>query len=202
MKCDEVRRILGESAEGAETPQPEELVSHLTSCDKCRSFQTELTEAWRMLDIWQDIEPSADFRARFWQRVEAAENACFWNRMRQAWAQAALMKLTVAVVTVGLLITVGTMLVVRQLELRPGLPPQTAALDIPVASALANAEDDQLLQSLTQLTSTTPAASLEMYDIWQSDGDEAEAPISPRSPHLKSKKPAQKTEGISDESIG
>lgn len=38
--------------------------------DSCREEKDTLEKTWTLLERWPSVEPSADFRAKFWQKVD------------------------------------------------------------------------------------------------------------------------------------
>lgn len=51
--------------------------AHLDLCPECREESRLLSASWDVLDLLEPIQPSADFRARFWEKVRQEENTVF-----------------------------------------------------------------------------------------------------------------------------
>lgn len=52
--------------------------AHLKTCDSCRKEKELLERAWQFLEAAPPIEPSAAFRAKFWERVRQDEESTSW----------------------------------------------------------------------------------------------------------------------------
>ncbi|HXE71975.1 MAG TPA: zf-HC2 domain-containing protein [Candidatus Nitrosotenuis sp.] len=90
--CDQVRPLLAAYDEGdlAEA-EAQRLERHLKACSACRQELSRMREAWHLLGQWPDLEPSPDYRARFWRRVAQEESRRLrWPGLllgrRLAWA--------------------------------------------------------------------------------------------------------------------
>lgn len=194
MKCEEVRTILADAAEETAITLPPELASHLAACRDCGRLQSELAQTWKMLDSWCEVEPSADFRARFWRRVERRESRQSWAGWWESWAESLVPRRAAAALVLVLLIVAGAVLIIQR--------PVVAPPEISSVSVNSDLEDEQLLQSLHQLTKTAATNSLEMYDLWRVSGEESLSLPSPSPERPENKKPSTKPGGVSNESIG
>ena len=71
MRCQKVRKKLSafidNELDGAMRVKLEE---HLRECFSCRQELRLLSQTWEVLGIWEKIEPSDNFEAKFWQRVK------------------------------------------------------------------------------------------------------------------------------------
>jgi hypothetical protein len=48
--------------------------NHMKRCTTCRERLDQIKQVWDWLDALPVIEPSSDFKARFWMRVHAAKS--------------------------------------------------------------------------------------------------------------------------------
>jgi len=48
--------------------------AHLDLCPECREESRLLSASWDMLGLLEPVQPSADFRSRFWEKVRQEEN--------------------------------------------------------------------------------------------------------------------------------
>lgn len=70
MTCNNIRSELpGFRNLKSEDPKRAAVQSHLDGCESCRMEAARLTTLWETLGADLRIMPSADFRARFWERV-------------------------------------------------------------------------------------------------------------------------------------
>lgn len=53
--------------------QKSKLKAHLDKCSSCNQELNLLKESWGLLGEWKPINPSPNFKARFWQRVAGEE---------------------------------------------------------------------------------------------------------------------------------
>jgi anti-sigma factor RsiW len=76
MRCKDAIQLLSEYQD-RRLPQneSEEVAAHLQICAACQKEERLLANVWNMLNVLKPIEPSADFKARFWQRVREEELA-------------------------------------------------------------------------------------------------------------------------------
>lgn len=72
MNCNEVSKIfpryLGEDLNQKEA---QELEAHLESCASCKKELSAYEKSWEVLAMWEDLEPSAGFEAKFWDKAKA-----------------------------------------------------------------------------------------------------------------------------------
>jgi predicted anti-sigma-YlaC factor YlaD len=79
MNCDEIRILLpayqGKTLQAGELKM---LKTHLASCAACRNESRVFTDLWDALGALPTIQPSPEFRARFWQRVRDEDVKDSW----------------------------------------------------------------------------------------------------------------------------
>lgn len=84
MDCERIQEELP-AYQDKELPEPRmaSIRSHLAGCANCRGEMKALTETWGLLGSLEPVQPSADFRARFWERIrqEAAQHRTLWERL-------------------------------------------------------------------------------------------------------------------------
>lgn len=78
MNCKKVVQTLPDYLSHAlgET-ETERVRVHLDLCPECREESRLLMATWDILGLIEPVQPSADFRARFWEKVRQQENAVF-----------------------------------------------------------------------------------------------------------------------------
>jgi anti-sigma factor RsiW len=69
-------------------PAAARIKDHLNACAECRAEEQALAASWNALAALAPIEPSPDFRARFWARIrrEEDEAAYSWRRLAPLFA--------------------------------------------------------------------------------------------------------------------
>jgi anti-sigma factor RsiW len=64
--------------------------THLRTCPECRNEERLLAVSWSLLGSLEPVQPSPDFRARFWEKVRAEEDKkrswLSWPRLVPAFA--------------------------------------------------------------------------------------------------------------------
>lgn len=74
MKCKEIKPLLtlflDNQLPGKEA---QEVKAHLDACSLCSKELKLLKESWNLLDEWEPVVPSPNFKAAFWQRVSQEE---------------------------------------------------------------------------------------------------------------------------------
>ena len=74
-KCKRIRKYLPGFIEGEiEANLKLDIERHLRACPDCRKEKELLARSWAILESWPAVEPSPNFKARFWQEVEALEH--------------------------------------------------------------------------------------------------------------------------------
>ncbi len=167
MRCKEVRTVLEQMAEGLESINEDSpWAGHVKTCPACATFWDEMTRTWRLMGTLSPIEPSADFRQKLHQRLQAPEPK--WHR-RISWSSAPgwqWMAVTAIVITFGLLL--GTVSHIRSPHSGSSLS-QTDLLD------------EKLLNDIDQSIRTTGENHLSVYDSWStavpSDPDSTKSEI-------------------------
>jgi len=75
MKCEDVQNKLVDLQMGfLEHQHAQEMETHLAGCMACREESKLFSGTWAILNEWRPVEPSAAFRARFWEKVREEEN--------------------------------------------------------------------------------------------------------------------------------
>jgi hypothetical protein len=80
MNCKDIQELLP-AYEGQVLTAPEtaEVKGHLAACKLCQKELGLLSAAWAMLGVLEPIQPSAEFRPQFWEKVRREEER------RHAW---------------------------------------------------------------------------------------------------------------------
>lgn len=74
MNCREVEELLGAFCEGSlEDDSRGQVDDHLAGCAECRREKQVVTRTLDALHAFERIEPSEDFSARLWQRIDQLE---------------------------------------------------------------------------------------------------------------------------------
>jgi anti-sigma factor RsiW len=74
MNCRDVDELLGAFCEGSlEDDSRRQVVDHLTGCAGCRKEKEVVARTLEALHGFERIEPSEDFSARLWQRIDQLE---------------------------------------------------------------------------------------------------------------------------------
>jgi anti-sigma factor RsiW len=74
MKCEQVVQLLGGFCEGSlEENSAREVTAHLADCRRCREEKRAIERTLNALSMFERIEPSEDFSARLWQRIDEFE---------------------------------------------------------------------------------------------------------------------------------
>ena len=86
MNCDHICEKLTAFLDGALTPsEAADVSAHLRVCTACHDEKLVLSKTWDMLAVLEPIEPSPDFRVRFWERVRQEEERkrswLWWPRL-------------------------------------------------------------------------------------------------------------------------
>ncbi|MBK8871791.1 MAG: zf-HC2 domain-containing protein [Elusimicrobia bacterium] len=75
MNCREVQELLPAFIDAALEPEATIGVrTHLNACHICRQEESLLSSTWSALGALPSIQPSPEFRARFWERVRREED--------------------------------------------------------------------------------------------------------------------------------
>ena len=81
MECRDIIRRLPAYLDGELPPPTRVLVwTHLAICTLCRQEEKRLSDSWKRLGSLPMVEPSHDFKARFWARVRQESEVSFWER--------------------------------------------------------------------------------------------------------------------------
>lgn len=74
MNCETIQRELSAYQDGElKAIQMKSVEDHLAGCSSCRQELQRLTQVWNLLDALPTVQPSSDFRARFWEKVRQDE---------------------------------------------------------------------------------------------------------------------------------
>ncbi len=106
MKCRKVKKYLSVFLDGElDVKERLEIEAHLKKCFSCSHERDLLQDSWEMLGRWNDIEPSAHFKAGFWRKVQEQESGkrkqVLYPRMFPRWA-VALATATILLVCISL----------------------------------------------------------------------------------------------------
>lgn len=85
MNCASVRELLPAFHDEELTlTEMEGIRSHLAGCSSCQRESNLLTKTWDMLGSLEPIQPSPNFRARFWEKVrqEEARRENLWGWLK------------------------------------------------------------------------------------------------------------------------
>lgn len=75
MNCKHAQLLLSAYQDKELSPvETSTLETHLKSCGACQSELQQVSRAWEMLGSLRTIEPSGNFKARFWDRVRQEES--------------------------------------------------------------------------------------------------------------------------------
>ncbi len=88
MKCKEVQKLLSAYQDGHLTSgEALEVKNHIQNCSACQQEEQALAHAWNMLKVLEPIEPSSDFKTRFWQRAREVESVQLngWTDFGYSW---------------------------------------------------------------------------------------------------------------------
>jgi anti-sigma factor RsiW len=91
MDCEKVYRKLSSYIDNELRSEEKQLISeHVGHCEKCAAELNVLKREEAFLRQVHDVQPSSDFRARFWERVRNEEAAgavrrTFWDVLIQRW---------------------------------------------------------------------------------------------------------------------
>ena len=102
MKCDEVaNQLIAYLDQTADAAVAVEVRSHLAGCKSCALEARRLAETWDVLGILPEIQPSANFRPVFWEKVRR-EKSSWLSLPRLAPALAGFVAVWVTGVALGL----------------------------------------------------------------------------------------------------
>ncbi len=109
MQCKEVNQLLSAYQDSRLTEkEQEEIRSHLQTCIACQKEEQTLLDIWNMLKVLEPIEPSPDFRARFWQRVYEEEKLSPWGHFVRSWSLSASVRPAFTLASLVLIALLGT----------------------------------------------------------------------------------------------
>lgn len=84
MKCEEIQELLSLRQDIKISSENEsKITEHLAVCEGCRSEDRSLSQVWALLKSWEPIQPSSDFKARFWLILREDEKegwSDFWEQ--------------------------------------------------------------------------------------------------------------------------
>lgn len=104
-KCKKTRKYLSSFIEGEIAEELRlDIEAHLRACPGCRKEKELLARSWTILETWPAVEPSPDFKARFWQEVEALE-----HRRKIPWSYLFKWRLAPVLAAVFILILTGSL---------------------------------------------------------------------------------------------
>jgi anti-sigma factor RsiW len=87
MRCHRIKKRLAAYQDGEIVgKERERIAAHLEGCPACRGACTELEQAWQLLDKIPEIEASAGFEGRLFERIKAIpESRSRWRFARDSW---------------------------------------------------------------------------------------------------------------------
>lgn len=82
LECKDIEPYLTVERDDIDKKRSEEVKQHLAICFKCKQLAEDLDSTWNLLDEWQGIEPSADFKETFWRKVQAREKRPLYEQIK------------------------------------------------------------------------------------------------------------------------
>jgi predicted anti-sigma-YlaC factor YlaD len=168
MKCEKVSENLSAYLSGElDEPESHWLRQHLDGCQVCTAKVSELRLFDRMFDVWEEVEPSARFRAAFFAKIRSEERrrqqapASLRARWRQAFAWQG-----VALLASLCLVVFTSLYYFTLFPTGSGTPPATEA-EVQIAANLPVLKDYEIINNLDLL---------ENFDEIQNVGLSADAP--------------------------
>lgn len=74
MRCEKIKEKLSAFIDNElDREKTSKIEQHLAECSDCNQELKILAKTWGALEVWEKIEPSDNFEARFWQRVRERE---------------------------------------------------------------------------------------------------------------------------------
>lgn len=74
MRCEKIKEKLSAFIDNElDREKTSDIEKHLAECSDCNQELKILAKTWDSLEVWEKIEPSDNFEARFWQRVRERE---------------------------------------------------------------------------------------------------------------------------------
>ncbi len=116
MKCGEAQKFLSAYQDGRlSSEEAAQMKEHLSACLSCQSEERVLSEIWNTLSVLEPIEPSHNFRARFWQRVREEEELqkSPWERFMHLWNQNVYARPVFALASLILVSLLGTVVALK-----------------------------------------------------------------------------------------
>lgn len=114
MNCASVSKLLPSFQDHELTlDESMEVEKHLSACSRCQEEEKDLRKTWELLQEFKSMEPSSDFRARFWERVRKEEESvapAWWSFQ---WRPGLALASMVAVALVAGLVTSNILLQIR-----------------------------------------------------------------------------------------
>jgi len=100
VKCKRVRRKLSAYLDGELNDKGKEIITeHLKECTNCRKEFTILSEQDELVTKLEAIEPSVNFRIRFWKKVRESEGKEVVKKMpRLSWLPVPVMSLLIVII--------------------------------------------------------------------------------------------------------
>ena len=150
MNCHDLKNRIPAYLDGELKGREYDLMKkHLTTCRSCRKEVENHEKIWQLLGEYEGIDPSPDYAARFWSRVENRSSwrerirSIFWpGEMRPRWVP--------AVVLACVLIVVSTIAIRFQLP-APELNDVIAGLgeiDLDMVASVDILEDYEIIQEI------------------------------------------------------
>ena len=135
MNCNETAKLLSAHQDGSLTSGEEtEMRAHLAVCATCQKEERLLSELWTTLKVLEPIEPSPNFRARFWQKVREEEDIqeSWLRRSIRSWHEIIrIARPAFALTSIVLAVVLGTFVALRI---------------VPPSSPIAEREDSPIME--------------------------------------------------------
>ena len=153
MECRSIKELIVRYSSGDIVESEKSLVDlHIRECDSCEEYFVRSERLWDTLDTWEEIEPSGEFVAKFWDKVSIEEEKA--GRGFFDWLKVFRPKLAVS----GALATILMVGVFTFALLGPG------ALDDVFRSG--DERDEMMLIELDRATNAEASELLAIYGPW------------------------------------
>ena len=153
MECKDVKElIIGYSSGDISESEKTVVDRHISTCTGCEQYFMRSQKLWDTLDVWEEVEPKAEFVTEFWQKVDSEEEKAGAGLF--GWLRGFRPKLAVS----GALATVMIVGVFTFALLGPG------AIDEVFRGGDEN--DEMILSELDRATNSETTELLAIYGPW------------------------------------